>query len=149
MGCAEGVVFALRSLCETGKSASLPQGPDAVAAAGEDLVRIGLMPDVPDEAVVRRVEHVVQRHRKLDDAKPRAEVAAGHRYRADRLGPKLVHDLLKLRDRQLPQIFRAADRVEKGRRYGQKILVLLRSCRAALMLSGSRKGIRFPRNKVK
>ena len=43
----------------------------ALAPAGEDLVRIGLVADVPDHAVVRRVEDVVQRDRQLD----RAEVA--------------------------------------------------------------------------
>ncbi len=34
-----------------------------LAPAGEDLVRIGLVADVPDQPVVRRVEHVMQRRR--------------------------------------------------------------------------------------
>ena len=47
------------------------------APAGEDLVRIGLVADVPDDAVVRRVEDVVQRDRQLDRAEVRRQVAAG------------------------------------------------------------------------
>ena len=50
-----------------------------------DLVRIGLMADVPDDTVVRRVEHVVQRNRQLDDTKAGAEMAAGDRHRVDGL----------------------------------------------------------------
>ena len=51
--------------------------PDAVAPAGQDLVRIGLMADIPDQPVARRVEDVVQRDRQLDDAEAGAEMAAG------------------------------------------------------------------------
>ena len=47
-------------------------------AAGEHLVRIPLVPDVPHELVARRVEAVVQRDRQLDDAESGADVAAGH-----------------------------------------------------------------------
>ena len=50
---AEGVVLALGALGEAGEAAALPQGSDAVAPAGQDLVRIGLVADVPDEAVLR------------------------------------------------------------------------------------------------
>ena len=49
---AERVVFALRALGETGEAAALSQGADAVAPAGQDLVRIGLVTDVPDQAVL-------------------------------------------------------------------------------------------------
>ena len=65
---AERVVFALGALGEAGQAAAHAQRADAVAAAGEDLVRIGLMADVPDQPVARRVEHVVQRRR---SARPR------------------------------------------------------------------------------
>ena len=45
-------------------AAVLAQGAIAAPAAGEDLVRVGLVADVPDQPVVRRVEHVVQRDRR-------------------------------------------------------------------------------------
>ena len=79
MGGAERVVFALRALGEAGQAAALAQGADAVAPAGEDLVRIGLVADVPDQAVLRRVEDVVQRDGQLDHAQAGAEMAAGDR----------------------------------------------------------------------
>ena len=78
---AERVVFALGALGEAGEAALLAQRADAVAAAGQDLVRIGLVADVPDQPVVRRVEDVVQRDSQLDDAEPGAEMAAGVRRR--------------------------------------------------------------------
>ncbi len=68
MGRAERVVFALGALGEARQAAALAERPDAVAPPGQDLVRIGLVSDVPDQAVVRRVEHVVQGDRELDDA---------------------------------------------------------------------------------
>jgi hypothetical protein len=40
-----------RALGEAGEAAALAQGADAVAPAGEDLVRIGLVADVPDQPV--------------------------------------------------------------------------------------------------
>jgi hypothetical protein len=58
---AERVVFALGALGEAGEAARLAQRADAVAPAGQDLVRIGLVADVPDQPVVRRVEDMVQR----------------------------------------------------------------------------------------
>ena len=57
---AERVVDALGALGETGKTAALAQRAHAGAPAGEDLVRIGLMADIPDQPVMRRVEHVVK-----------------------------------------------------------------------------------------
>ena len=50
---AERVVFALRAPGEAGQPAALAQRADAVAPAGEDLVRIGLVADVPDQPVAR------------------------------------------------------------------------------------------------
>ena len=78
MRCAERIVVALGALGETGQPTAGAQRADAVAAAGEDLVRIGLMADVPDQAVARRVEYVVDRGGQLDDAETGAEVAARH-----------------------------------------------------------------------
>ena len=93
---AERIVLALGALGETGQPAALADGADAVAAVGEDLVRIGLMADVPDQPVGRGIEHVVQRDRQLDHAEAGAEVAAGDGDRVDRLLPQLVGDLPQL-----------------------------------------------------
>ena len=115
MGGAERIVFALGALGEAGKAAALAQGADAVAPAGQDFVRIGLMADVPDDAVARRVEDVMQRHRQLDDAEPGAQMAAGHRNRADRLGAQLIGERAKIALGHGAQIFGSSDLIEKRR----------------------------------
>ena len=51
-------------------------------------MRIGLVPDIPDQLVLRRVEHIMDRNRKLDHAKPRAQMSAGL---PDRLQHILAH----------------------------------------------------------
>ena len=114
MGGAERVVFALGALGEAGEPAAHAQRADAVAPAGQDLVRIGLVADVPDQAVVRRVEHIVQRDRQLDHAEPGAEMAAGDRDRVDGLLAQLVGDLPQLIRLKAPQIRRRLDLVEQG-----------------------------------
>ena len=68
MARAEGIVLAFRALGEAGEAATGAQRADAVAAAGQDLVRIALVADVPDQAVGRRVVEVVQGDGQLDDA---------------------------------------------------------------------------------
>ncbi len=57
---AEGVVFALAAARKTRDTVQLTQRVHPVAATGQNLVRIGLMPDIPYDAVVRRIEHVMQ-----------------------------------------------------------------------------------------
>ena len=115
MGGAERIVVALGALGETGQSAAGAQRADAVAAAGEDLVRVGLMADVPDQPVARRVEDVVQRGGQFDDAEAGAEMAAGDRDGVDGFQPQFVGDLPDLFDLEPAQIVRRADGVEKRR----------------------------------
>ena len=59
MGRAEGVKRAFRPAGEAGQAPALTKRAHALTAPGEDLVRIGLMADVPDENVVRRIEDVM------------------------------------------------------------------------------------------
>jgi hypothetical protein len=49
----------------------------ALAAAGQDLVGVGLVADVPDQPVVRRVEDVMQGDGQFDRAEVGRQVAAG------------------------------------------------------------------------
>jgi hypothetical protein len=87
---AERIVLALGALGEAGEAAAHAQRADAVAPAGQDLVRIGLMPDVPHDAVARRIEQVMQRDGQLDHAEARAEMPAGDRDGVDRLLTQFV-----------------------------------------------------------
>src|SRR4249919_2021301 len=99
MGGTEGIVIAFGALGETGESAALPQGPDAVAPASKDLMGVTLMADVPDYAVAGCVEHVVKRDGQFDDAKSCTEMAAGLGNRINGFGPQLVGYLFELIDR--------------------------------------------------
>ncbi len=93
MGGAERVVFALGAFGETRQPAALAQGADAVAAVGQDFMRIGLMPDVPDQPVGGCVEHIVQGDGKFDDAEARAQVSAGDGDRVDGFLPEFRREL--------------------------------------------------------
>ena len=115
VGGAERVVLALAALGEPRQAARSAQRADAVAPPGDDLVRIGLVADVPDEAVVRRVEHPVQRHGELDDAEAGAQMPARDRDGVDRLLAQLVGELAKLCLGKLAEVRGGVDLIEKGR----------------------------------
>ena len=83
---AEAVVLALRALGEAGQPATLTQRANLFTAAGEDFVRVGLMTDVPDQPVIRRIEDMMQSDSQFHHAKARAEVSAGDCDRVDGLG---------------------------------------------------------------
>ncbi len=84
---AEGVVLALRARRERREPAVLLDRMQPFAPSGEHLVRIGLMPDVPDQEVPRGLIHVVQRNGELDRSEPSREVTAAS---ADRLDEELA-----------------------------------------------------------
>ena len=100
---AERIVIALGALGEAGQAAAGAQRADPVAAAGEDLVRIGLVADVPDQAIARRVEDVMQGGGQLDHAETGAEMSARYRNRIDGFLTQFVGnlpDLLHLEPRK-------------------------------------------------
>ena len=111
----EGVVFALGALCETGETTALAKRADAVATTGEDLVRIGLMTDVPDEAIFRRVEDVVKRNGEFDDAEARPQMAARLGNGVDHFGAHFICDLTKIALGQQTQIGRLRNAIQEGR----------------------------------
>src|SRR6185503_3502901 len=75
----EDVVLALAPPREAADAVDLAKRPEALEAAGQELVRVGLVAGVPDDPVGWRVEEPVERDRDLDDAERRPEVAAGLR----------------------------------------------------------------------
>ena len=90
MGRAEGVVGALGALGKARQALELAQRRHRLAPAGEDLVTVCLVADVPDDAVIRGVEGVVQRNRQLDRAEVRRQVATGPGDGFDEEGAQLV-----------------------------------------------------------
>src|SRR5690606_8970521 len=80
----EGVVLALLTAEEAGHAAFLAQGAEPVLAARHHLVRVRLVPDVPNNLVLRGVEDIVKGDRELDRSEARAEMAAGLRHGGDK-----------------------------------------------------------------
>ena len=129
---AEGVVLALGPLGEAVEPAGLADGANLVAPPGDDLVRVGLMPHVPDQAVAGGVEHMVEGDRQLDHAEACTQVAARHRDRVDGLGTKLSGNLLEFLDREAAQVFGAVHAVQMRRlQHGSLSVSFHRSARGA------------------
>ena len=110
----ERVEFGLAAFGEAGQTVLLPQGLDTIAAAGQNLVGVGLMADIPDQPVMRRLENVVKRHRQLDDAKAGAKMAARLRHRTNGRRAKLACQILEVALGQPAQIIDAGNPVEQG-----------------------------------
>jgi hypothetical protein len=118
---AERVVFAFGATGKAGKAILLTQRADAVAAAGENLVRVGLMADVPDDAIMRGIENRVQSHGQFDYAEAGAQMPAGDGNRIDDFGAQFVGKLAQLLAGQGAQVGGRFDRVEQRslRLFGQ------------------------------
>ena len=112
---AERVVFALGAAGEAGEAAGLAQRADPVAPAGEDFMRIGLVADIPDQPVARRVEHRMDGDGQLDHAERGAQMPAGDRDGIDGLRAQLFGQLLQLLVGEILQIGRIRDPVQKRR----------------------------------
>jgi len=118
MGGPETVIFAFGALGEAGQAAALAQRPDPLAAGGQNLVRIGLVPNVPDQPVLGRIEQIVQGDSELDDPESGAEMAASDGHRADGLGAQFVGQLPEVFFLQAAQVRRTFDGVEQRSGFG-------------------------------
>ena len=76
MADAKGVVLAFGTMAEGRESAEAANGFKLFATAGEDLVRIGLVAHVPDQAVMRRIKTAMQRQRQFHRAQVGGEMPA-------------------------------------------------------------------------
>src|SRR5687768_16719170 len=104
MASAEGVVLALGALEEAGDAALLTQRLHAITTAGEQLVRVTLVSDIPDQLIEGRVEHVMQCHRQLDDAKSGADVPTRAGARVNELVANLARERSQLIAREGLQV---------------------------------------------
>ena len=114
MADAEGVVVTFAALGEARDAAVAAQPGHAFAPAGEDLVCVGLVADVPHQTVARGVIDVVQGQRQLDSPEVGREVAAGLGDRFDEEGAQLFGELGQLLAFQRAQRGRRTDGVEQG-----------------------------------
>ena len=91
------VVLALGAEHEAVEAAGLADGLKTVAAAGEDLVDVGLVADVEEDLVLGRVEDRMQGQSELDHAEIGAEMAAGFGESLDEEVADLLGELGQLR----------------------------------------------------
>src|SRR5262252_7505438 len=71
------------------------------------------MADVPDQPVLRGIEHVVKGNRQLDHPQPGAEMAAGHRHRVHGFLAQFVGELAELDALQAAHVSRRLDEVKE------------------------------------
>ncbi len=100
------VVFALLRVREAGEAAVLPERMELTVTAGQEFVRIDLVPDVPDERVFRGLEFEVHRKRQLDRAQIGRQMAAVFRNGVDDLVAEFTGQGRQLIFGQSPQIRR-------------------------------------------
>ncbi|OPZ84048.1 MAG: hypothetical protein BWY76_02014 [bacterium ADurb.Bin429] len=81
---------------ETGKAIKLAESGERATATSEQLMRINLVADIPDEGILGTIENVVQREREFDDAKICAQVTAGLRESLHQILPNLLRQLRQL-----------------------------------------------------
>ena len=72
----KSVVGAFFPLGKTAEAAFSAQRGKLFFAACDDLMRIGLMADIPDQLVVRRVENIMKRQSQLHGAQRRGQMPA-------------------------------------------------------------------------
>ena len=86
---------------------------ERLASTGDQLVDVGLVAGVPQDDVVGRVEHPVQRQRELDGAEVRAEVATDPVHGVDDDGADLLGELIERWIVESAEVRRAVDVVQK------------------------------------
>ena len=98
---AVAIVLALSAQHKAVQAARLANGIESIDAAGQQFVHVGLVAHVKKNPVFRRVEHRVQRDRKLHNAEIRPQVAAGLRKRLNKALADLFGKSRHLRGTQL------------------------------------------------
>ncbi len=113
MAGAEGIEFALGTARKSGDAAGLAQAGHRVAAAGENLVGVTLVADIPHDAVVRGVEHVMQRQGQFHRAQVRGQMTTGMGDRVHQEFPQFGRQLRQLGGRERAQVGRGMNGVEQ------------------------------------
>ena len=84
---AEGVILGFRAFRKAGNPIQLTQMSHLLTSSGDDFVTVTLMTDIPDDFVIRRVEHMVQRDGQLNRTQIGRQMPAGL---CDRLQDKIT-----------------------------------------------------------
>ena len=127
MADAEGVIAALAALRKPGNATVHAQFGHAGTTAGEHLVGVGLVTDVPDQAVVWRFEDMMQGDGEFDRTEVRREVPTGAGDRVDEEGTQFVGQLRQLSAVERAHLCRIADGIEQ-RITGHGFLWIQQNC---------------------
>ena len=71
----------------------MANGTDFIAPSGQDFMRVGLMPNIPDNFIAWRLEYMMQRHGELDHSQSSTQMAAGNSDGINRLAAQIVGKL--------------------------------------------------------
>jgi hypothetical protein len=93
---AEGIMRGFAPFRESGQSAELTLAMKVVTPTGNDLMGIGLVADIPDEAVIGGVKAVVERQSQFDCAEIGSEMSASLRERLKEKTSQICCQSLKL-----------------------------------------------------
>jgi hypothetical protein len=111
---AEGVELAFAAPREAADAVILAQRRHAFPPSGKNLVCVGLVADVPHDAIVRRVVDAVQGHGQFDCAEIRRKMSAGARHRFNQESAQFSRQLRQLLAIQTAQVGRAVDGFKQG-----------------------------------
>ena len=81
---AKWIEFALAAFGETIEPTRLPQTTNTLPSARQNLMWVGLMADIPNEAVMRRIKNIMQRNCKFDHTKTCSKMATCYGNRVNR-----------------------------------------------------------------
>ncbi len=111
----EMVVLAFTRMRVSGNVVVMGRVEERPLAAGQDLVRVGLVGDIPDEFVFRGVEHVVHGDGRFHHAQIRSDVPTGFRDSSDQRLTNLVGEGGQLVLAEPLEIRRAVDVIQVRR----------------------------------
>ena len=94
----ERVELAFGARRKRGEAVLLLDGVQLGAAPGQHLVRVGLVADVPHDAIVRRLVDIMERNGELDRAQPGRKMAAARGDVLDEKVSQLRGELRQLRN---------------------------------------------------
>ena len=112
MSCDEGVVLALCGVGEGREPFELSVCMKTVPSTREDLMRVSLMTYVPNELVLRGVEHIMEGYRQLDSTQRRSQMTGVLAQRLDDKIPQLRTHRRQFLYLQLLQIRRRINPVD-------------------------------------
>ena len=102
----EMIETTLRPLEIAGHSMLLTKRSEVVVTAGNQLVGVGLMADIPDHTVVVEIEGLIEGKRELNNTEPRAEMPTTGGHHLEVAFADLTSDIFKLSDAESVQLIR-------------------------------------------